>query len=266
MACNRYIGLLRSLMTAAVCCLVALFVAETVINAEANRGVYVALGDSIDFGLDGDVGAVGVGYVGPFGVFLASILGPMDVYNLSAPFATSRDVLHTQVPAAVALLQGRAPAVVSWGGGGNDILEVVRGPQAAVCPRTPSCLGRLNGLLNGVETTIDHTIARLRGAVGPNGRILMRTQYNSLAKTGCAPADVVLLGNITFEGAPGTVLDRGLNDRIRTVAARYNAKVVDLFGPFFFNANQFVGADCVHPSALGYQAIQALFAGAFLTP
>jgi hypothetical protein len=119
-------------------------------------------------------------------------------------------------------------------------------------------------LLNEVEQTIDHTIGRVRSAVGPNGRILMRTQCNALLRAGCAPPEVVALGNVTLEGAPGTVLDRGLNDRIRSVAGKYGAKVVELFGPFAVNANVLVASDCGHQSGVGYQAILSLFEGAYL--
>jgi len=60
------------------------------------------------------------------------------------------------------------------------------------------------------------------------------------------------------------MLDRGLNDRIRTVAARYDAQVVDLFPTFAVFANQLVSADCVHPNGAGYQAILDLFEAALL--
>jgi lysophospholipase L1-like esterase len=75
---------------------------------------------------------------------------------------------------------------------------------------------------------------------------------------------VALLGNVTLEGAEGTVLDRGLNDRIRSVAEKYDAQVVDLFVPFALNANSFVSPDCVHPSGAGHQAIATLSGAAFL--
>jgi len=68
-----------------------------------------------------------------------------------------------------------------------------------------------------------------------------------------------------LEGVPGTVLDEGLNDRIRTIAAKYGAQVVDLFVPFAFNPDAFVAADCIHPSGAGYHTIEALFKAAYLS-
>jgi lysophospholipase L1-like esterase len=60
------------------------------------------------------------------------------------------------------------------------------------------------------------------------------------------------------------VLDRGLNDRIRSVAEKYGAQVVDLFLPFAVSANTLVAADCIHPSGVGYQAIAMLSGSSFL--
>jgi lysophospholipase L1-like esterase len=240
------------------------------LRAQSAGPVYVALGDSIEFGTGDDILADGFGYVPGFGVFLATLLGqPIDVHNFGV-HALVRDIQRTQIPAALQAIQGHAPVVVSWGGGGNDLGDVATSPQANTCLRSPiqsqsqSCLGRFNALLNDVEVTIDHTIAALRRAVGPEGRILMRTQYNALARSGCATPDVVALGNATLEGVPGTLLDRGLNDRIRTVAAKYDAQVVDLFLPFLIQADTLVAADCIHPNGLGYQAILLLSEGAFL--
>ena len=226
--------------------------------------IYVALGDSIEFGLGDNIVADGIGYTPLFQTFLSTAFQrPVQLLNLGVPFATTRDIWQDELPAALAALQGRAPVVVTWGGGGNDLAEVVTGPQAAACRQIQSCLGRINGLLNGVEQTIDHTIAQLRQAIGPNGHLLMRTQYNALLRTGCQTPANILLGTIVLEGAPGTVLDRGLNTRIRALAQKYNASVIDLFLPFAANANTFIAADCIHPSGLGYQAIAALAAQAF---
>jgi lysophospholipase L1-like esterase len=224
--------------------------------------VYVALGDSIEFGL----GAVTPtqGYVPLFRTFLSTVFQqPVELHNFGVRFATTRDIWRDQLPAAVAAIQGHAPVVVTWGGGGNDIAEVVTGPQAAACRQNQSCLGRLNGLLNGVEQTIDRTIGELRQAVGPSGHILMRTQYNALLRAGCQTPAVALIGTITLEGAPGTVLDRGLNTRIRSIAQKYDAQVIDLFLPFAISPNTLVASDCIHPSGLGHQAIAFLASQAF---
>jgi lysophospholipase L1-like esterase len=234
-------------------------------SAQAPAPAYVAVGDSIEFGLGDDTPADGFGYVPQVAAFLTGVfMQPVETHNLGEPFARVRDIWRDQVPGALSRVAGRAPVVVSWGGGGNDLAEVATGPQAAACRQIQSCLGRFNGLLNEVEQTIDRTIGRLRAALGPGAVILMRTQYNALLRPGCATPDVAALGNATLEGVDGTVLDRGLNDRIRSVAEKYDAQVVDLFLPFAVNADSFVSPDCIHPSGAGHQAIATLSGAAFL--
>jgi lysophospholipase L1-like esterase len=233
--------------------------------AQPPAPTYVVIGDSVEFGLDDDIAADGFGYVPLVAAFLGTFFGqPVDVHNFGEPFAQTRQIWREQLPEALAAAAGGAPLVVSWGGGGNDLAEVVTGPQAAACRQSRSCLGRLNGLLNEVEQTIDRTIRRLRAELGPDTVILMRTQYNALLRPGCAPAEVAGLASVALEGQPATVLDRGLNDRIRAVAEAYEAQVVDLFVPFAAAANTLVSTDCVHPSGAGHQAVGALSQAAFL--
>jgi lysophospholipase L1-like esterase len=234
-------------------------------SAQPPTPAYVVLGDSIEFGLGDDIAADGLGYVPIVTAFLTTFFGvPVDAHNSGEPFAQTRGIWQDQLPQALAAAAGHAPVVVSWGGGGNDLAGVVTGPQAAACRQSQSCLGRLNGLLNEVEQTIDRTIRGLRDALGADAVILMRTQYNALLRTGCATPDVAALGTVALEGLDGTVLDRGLNDRIRSVAEKYGAQVVDLFVPFAVSANTLVAADCIHPSGVGHQVIAVLSGAAFV--
>jgi lysophospholipase L1-like esterase len=242
-----------------------LAVLAAAVSTQTATPAYVIVGDSIEFGLGDDIAADGIGYPPIVAAFLTTFFGqPPVVHNSGEPFAQTRDIWREQVPEVIAAASGHAPVVVSWGGGGNDLADVVTGPQAAACNQTQSCLGRLNGLLNETEQTIDRTIRQLRAALGPDAVILMRTQYNALLRTGCATPQVAAIGTAALEGIPGTVLDRGLNDRIRSVAAKYDAQVVDVFPAFAVNANTLVASDCIHPSGAGYQAIATLSNAAFL--
>ena len=235
-------------------------------SAQSPTPAYVVLGDSVEFGLSDNIAADGFGYVPLVAAFLGTFFGAsVEVHNFGEPFAQTRDIWREQLPDVLAAAQGKAPVVVSWGGGGNDLADVATGPQAATCRQSQSCLSRFNGLLNEIEQTIDRTIRRLREALGPDAVILMRTQYNALLRTGCAPTDfAAALASVTLEGLEGSVLDRGLNDRIRSVAEKYDAQVVDLFLPFALSANTLVSTDCIHPSGAGYQAIATLSGSAFL--
>jgi lysophospholipase L1-like esterase len=230
----------------------------------AQSPAYIAVGDSIEFGLGDDTPTNGFGYVPLVAAFLTSFFGQaVETHNFGEPFAETRHIWRDQVPEAIAAAAGNAPVVVSWGGGGNDLAAVVTGPQAAACRQTPSCLGRLNGLLNEIEQTIDRTIRSLRSALGDDAVILMRTQYNALLRPGCATPEVAALGTVALEGLAGSVLDQGLNDRIRSVAEKYDAQVVDLFAPFAVAATTLVSTDCIHPSGAGYDLIAAMSAAAF---
>jgi lysophospholipase L1-like esterase len=241
-------------------------ISRTVHAQSAATPVYAAVGDSIEVGVGDDLPIDGIGYVEPFGAFLSTVLGQqVEVHNFSVPGAETREIVLTQIPSALAAVLGHDPVVVTWGGGGNDLASVATTAQANACLRQQGCLGRFNGLLNDAEAAIEQTIARVRLAVGPNGRILMRTQYNALARSGCAPPAVVNLTTGVLEGVPGTVLDQGLNDRIKAVAARHDAQVVDLFVPFAINPNAFIAADCIHPSGAGYHIIETLFEAAYLS-
>jgi len=236
-----------------------------VVSTQSPTPAYVIVGDSIEFGLGDDIAADGIGYPPIVAAFLTTFFGRAPaVHNSGTPFAQTRDIWREQVPEAIASAAGHAPVVVSWGGGGNDLADVVTGPQAAACTHIQSCFGRLNGLLNETEQTIDRTINQLRAALGPDAVILMRTQYNALLRSGCNSAENAAVGTAALEGVPGTVLDRGLNDRIRSVAAKYGAQVVDVFPAFAVNANTLVAADCIHPSGAGYQVIATLSNAAFL--
>ena len=236
------------------------------LHAQAPAAGYVALGDSIEFGV-GDTNPVdGIGYVSPFGAFLTVVLGqPVQVQNFSVPGSDTSDIRLLQLREAAAAAQSHRPIVVSWGGGGIDVGLIALKTQESACKNLQSCLGRFNGLLNEVEATIDKTIATLRQAAGPDGRILMRTQYNAIARSGCQPPEAVALGDAVLEGVPGTVLEEGLNDRIKAIAAKYDAQVVDLYGPFRINSDALVAADCIHPNSAGYALITALFEAVFVS-
>jgi lysophospholipase L1-like esterase len=92
----------------------------------------------------------------------------------------------------------------------------------------------------------------------------VRTQYNPLLKAVCGGPTLPLaqLANVVLEGSPSPRLDRGMNDRIRALAHKYGAQVIDTFLPFYLNADAFVSADCVHPNDAGYAVIlnAAIFA------
>lgn len=233
-------------------------------------GAHVVLGDSIEFGLGADTTA----YVPLFRQYLEGNFfnGEADLHNLGTPGATVRDVNHNQLFPAIAAIKSHHPVVVSWGGGGNDLLDFITSPQAATCLRgNVSCVTRLNALLNEMEQTIDLTLGALRSTAGPTTTILVRTQYNPFLQQSCGgPSDpqaqlaqVVLEGGVPF-------LARGLNDRIRDLATKHGARVADI-APLFVVAalgteTILISSDCIHPNDAGHQVISAAMQAAFVSP
>jgi len=248
----------------AVALCASLVLVESSFAHDTGRG-YIVMGDSVDYGLGAS--SPDKAYVPQFHTYLESTFfqGKTDLHNLAVPGATARDIKQGQLTQALTETIIHNPRVITWGGGGNDLLNFIASPQAATCMKgNPSCLARLNALLNEFEQTADHALRDLREAAGPGTPLYVRTQYNPLLKAACGGPTLPLaqLANAVLEGSPSPRLDRGMNDRIRELAHKYGAKVIDTFLPFYVNADALVAADCVHPNDAGHAVIRdaAIFA------
>ncbi|MGH8646374.1 MAG: SGNH/GDSL hydrolase family protein [Gammaproteobacteria bacterium] len=220
----------------------------------------IVLGDSIEFGIGSTTGG---GYVVPFHAYLEAVFGSaVDFHNLSEPGAETKDIQIEQLHEALVEVQNHRPhgVVITWGGGGDDLLHFIQSPAAVTCLHVQSCLARINALLNEAEQHVDVTLKRLR-ALAPDGTILVRTQYNPLLKFGCDPNNQALLATAALEGTAPPL--RGLNPRLRDLAAKYDANVVDIFGPFFVLPDLLIDADCIHPNDFGYALILGIAISAF---
>lgn len=226
---------------------------------DTGRG-YIALGDSIDYGIGAS--SPDKAYIPQFHAYLESavFLQKADLHNLAVPGATARDIKQSQLTQARTETIIHNPRVISWGGGGNDLLQFINSPEAATCMKgNPSCLARLNALLNEFEQTADRTLRELRETAGPDAPLYVRTQYNPLLKTACGGPTLPLaqLANAVLEGSPSPRLERGMNDRLRELAHKHGAKVIDIFVPFYLYPDALIADDCVHPNDAGYAAILA---------
>lgn len=227
---------------------------------------YIVLGESTDLG----IGATRPenAWVPMFHKFLESsfFASSADLHNYSVFGATVGDILRDQFAAALSDIASHNPVVVSLGGGGNDLLQFIASPQAVTCLMINiQCVARLNALLNNVERLLDQMVRRLRAA-GPNIPILLRTEHNPFLKDSCGgPNDgLAQLANLVLEGSDNVpFLTSGLNGRIRDVAARYNAKVIEIFKLFASNPNGLVADDCIHPNDAGHAVIFAQAVSAF---
>lgn len=227
-------------------------------SADAHDGGagYEVLGDSIEAGL-GASDPTATAYVPLFHQFLQSVDPNFALHNVGVPGATVRDIKQDQLAQALADIESHTPVVISWGGGGNDLLNFIGGPEAVTCLHgNASCIRRLDALLNEVEQTVKVTLAALRAASHPDTPILVRTQYNPLLKAECGGPDdpQAQLANVVLEGGiPG--LARGLNDRLRDQAAVFGARVVEIFVPFFLHPDELISDDCIHPNNAGHLVI-----------
>ena len=174
-----------------------------------------------------------------------------------------------QLDQAVALIEerndNRSPrddvVVITVSVGGNDVY----GPAVQACvPPTGSCVPALQSTFAGFETRYDEILATLREAAGPDTAILAMTYYNPLpycALGAANPGAARVLGDFILEGGDVGLgpMPLGFNDRLRQVADRYDAIVVDTFGTL--GDGDFVGgSDCVHPDGDGHRALADVFA------
>lgn len=221
----------------------------------------VVLGDSIESGFGSSIPADA--FVPLVHEYLESTYGPdVDEHNLAVPGATVLEINRNQLASAIAEIQNHDSVVVSWGGGGNDLLDFIESPQAVTCLRgNVSCLNRLDALLNKVEHIGDRALKFLRSAAGPDSTILVRTQYNPLLRDICGGPSHPLahLANVVLEGGADPFLVRGLNDRIRDLAAKHGARVAEIFLPFYLYPDTLISDDCVHPSDAGHKVIGDAF-------
>ena len=231
---------------------------------DSGRG-YIVLGDSIDYGVGAS--SPDKAYVSQFHAYLEPTFfqGKADLHNLAVPGATALDIIQNQLTQALTETIIHNPRVISWGGGGNDLRMFIASPQAATCLKgNVSCLARLNALLDEFEQAADHSLRELRKTSGPDAPLYVRTQYNPLLKAACGGPTLPLaqLANAVLEGSPSPRLERGMNDRIRELAHKHGAKVIDTFLPIYLNPDALIAADCVHPNDAGHTAIlnAAIFA------
>jgi lysophospholipase L1-like esterase len=227
---------------------------------------YIVLGESTDLGIGATVPEKA--WVPMFHRFLelSFFASSADLHNYSVFGATVGDILRGQLAAAFSDIASHNPVVLSLGGGGNDLLKFIASPEAVTCLTVKiQCVARFHALLNNVEALLDQMVRRLRAA-DPNIPILLRTEHNPFLKDSCGgPTDgLAQLANLVLEGSDNVpFLASGLNGRIRDVAARYNAKVIEIFTLFASNPNGLVADDCIHPNDAGHAVIFAQAVSAF---
>jgi lysophospholipase L1-like esterase len=238
----------------------------------AGAPVYLALGDSLAFGIGASDPGVS-GYVPLVHDALrenlpceAGSCPELQLLNLAESGATTETLLDTQLPTAIDVLRqrngdadpGNDVRVITVDIGGNDAVQGV----FAACGEevTLACPSAVQETLATVERNLTAILMPLRAAAGPDAEIAVMTYYNALV--GCDYRDVADNAGLVLNGVPGVT--PGLNGIIRQVAERAQVTVVDTFGKL--GPDDLVGGeDCLHANDAGYRKIAAAFIAA-LTP
>ncbi len=254
----------------------------------ADAPVYMALGDSLAFGI-GASGA-GAGYVPQVHHHVRRALDPgradpprldsvPDAFNakflglanlgVGGPDAppggetTSTMIAGGQLAAAVAELEGRNGnsravddvRVVTLDIGGDDMF-----PLLEVCAGgfTPDCQQAIAAVFGTFSTNYAYIVGQLRTAAGEDTPIVVMTYYNSLANPGCPFSALSPATDAVLEGNAALGLPMGLNDIIRAAGAAFGARVAETFGQLGAADLQ---PDCRHANDSGHAKIAAAFIG-----
>jgi Lysophospholipase L1 and related esterases len=217
---------------------------------------YLALGDSLAFGVGADNPAE-QGYVGLTAANLRlskySSTG-LDLVNLSAPGATSADLLQPggQLDRAISEIQRRGGVdIISIGVGANDLLALAESSSPCFqSAASKACQDALGQTLAGLQSNLSSVLRQLRAAA-PNAQIYVLDIHNPYSGTNDPRAIVASVGVQQVNGV------------IAAAAAdpSLSAKFVSIHGVFEGRARQWIASDGIHPNNDGYRVMaEALLA------
>jgi lysophospholipase L1-like esterase len=222
-------------------------------------GAYLALGDSITFGI-GVPRPQRNGYVARVADRLAGVDPPITETRVFAvPGETATGFLERRLDDVVRAVEDLGPRVelVTIGLGANELLRTRRAPACAADRESAACAAVAERAITEAAESLDAIVASVRGSLDANGSdapILLLAYYNP---------DATALVATTVAGSDGRVgcdpseARPGLDDRIACVAERRRAGLVDLYAAFLGReaALTRISVGDVHPNADGYQVI-----------
>jgi lysophospholipase L1-like esterase len=244
----------------------------TVTPAPRAGGVYLALGDSVTFGV-GAPQPRRQGYPAQVAEQLGGDGTPAidEVLVFAVPGETASGFLDRrtdEVEAAIAEL-GERVELVTIGLGANEILRIRRHPACAEDRAAPECQRIATDAAESAAAALDGVVSRVDDALrsaGSDAPIFLLAYYNP---------DVEPVSVTAIVGADGVVAcdpgdpAPGLNDRIACIADRRGTGLVDLYAAFLGRERELtaIGRGDVHPNVAGYaviaEAIVAEVAGTF---
>jgi lysophospholipase L1-like esterase len=219
-------------------------------------GVYLALGDSITFGI-GAPQPQRNGFVARVADGLDPPLGETRVF--AVPGETATGFLKRRLDDVVTAIEELGPRVerVTIGLGANELLRARRAPACEADPSGAACRAVVDAAITEAANALDAVVAAVQAtllAEDSEARVLVLAYYNP---------DTEPVAASTVAGTDGVVActppdpQPGLNDRIACVAAERDADLVDLYAAFLGREDEltrFARGD-VHPNADGYAVI-----------
>ena len=225
----------------------------------AADGVYLALGDSITFGIgvprpqeEGYVARVAHALADP-----ASSIAIGETRVFAVPGETATGFLERRLDDVLRAIDDHGVRVelVTIGLGANELLRARRDPACDADPEGAACRAVVDAATAVAVDALDRIVGEIQEAlagVGSDARVLLLAYYNPDPDP---LADAAVAGP---DGAVGcTTEEPGLADRIACVAADRRTEIVDLHAAFRgreLELTRFRGGD-VHPNAAGYAAI-----------
>ena len=195
----------------------------------------------------------------------------LQLLNLALGGATVPSMVKDQFPDALALLASRNGdrnprddvELVTLHIGGNDVANPVI--RNCLRLRTENCQGTLDTRLAAYRSDLDGALSALRQAAGDDAPIVIGTYDNPWAVCILArqfPGEATPLADVVLEGGSlvlsdeSLVVERGLNDIMREVGARYDVRVAEVFGDLA--PGDWLG-DCLHPNPSGQEIVKDAF-------
>ncbi|MCS6841767.1 MAG: GDSL-type esterase/lipase family protein [Roseiflexus sp.] len=218
--------------------------AQAATTASSPRITYVALGDSLGFGLwDFSRG----GYVYRYAAMLAADTGAtVSLINLSVPGWTSSDLLKALRTSWTFRLSVASAQVVTWDIGGNDLLRARDRYIAGTCGGT-ACLEEAVATFETNWKAIVWEIVRLRGG-RPTVYRTMDLYYPFVAQDAASERLPVLLPYLREANA--IINSTGCGVETAQVYQAFNGSYTDPLQP-----SQYLSFDGYHPNSAGHAVI-----------
>lgn len=224
----------------------------------ADSPAYMALGDSLAFGV-GAANPAAEGYVALTADALADhelfAEAGVELVNLSEPGATSSDLLEPdgQLDQALAEIMARetdedtndAVEIISIDIGGNDLLALAEpGSPCFDDPGGGPCRSALNAMLSDLQENLTLTLTELRQAA-PAADIYVIDLYNPYSGTGEALEIVAELGVQQVNGVIAAV----------SADEELGVRFVSVYELFEGRGELWVASDGIHPNNDGHRVL-----------